>query len=132
MKMRFIFLVTCCLTHFVYAQVKPLNLQDLAKQNKNEICNFSLPFTQSNLKAIESEGLTIKYLNKNWIFFRSSVQKVDALLQSKAIQNLYFEFSNPQALADSALFKHKINLVHQGLQGIDTSYTGKNVLIGIK
>ena len=131
MKMRFIFLVTCCLTHFVYAQVKPLNLQDLAKQNKNQICNFSLPFTQSNLKAIESEGLTIKYLNKNWIFFRSSVQKVDALLQSKAIQNLYFEFSNPQALADSALFKHKINLVHQGLQGIDTSYTGKNVLIGI-
>lgn len=107
------------------------NYESFGKEHPGEKICLSANNTPSNKSALASIHLPIKYESPNFIFFNASFEDLSALKSNASIKGLYFSFSRPQALADSALLKHKINWVHQGLNGIDTNYTGKGVIIGV-
>ena len=131
MKTLFILLVTFFTSYSLLAQNPYLNFQDFYKNEPNTISLFSSPYSKENVSTLTSAGATIKYLTNNWIYYNSTAGKIQPLVASKKLSSVYFEFAPPHVLADSALLKHRINLVHQGLGGVDTSYTGKGVIVGI-
>ncbi len=107
-----------------------INFTEFSKSKEANNLNSCLPNTIENLRVLNENKIPIKYTTKNWIYFNSNSNWLKDNFQSGQLKNFYFEFSNPQALADSAIVRHKINLVHQGYN-LDTTYTGKDVIIGI-
>ncbi|MFM7683152.1 MAG: S8 family serine peptidase, partial [Bacteroidota bacterium] len=83
-----------------------------------------------NRNFLVANNIKIKNSTKNWIFFSASSEWVKKNKNNQALKSFYFEFSPPHTLADTAVVRHKINLVHNGI-GLDTSYTGKGVIVGI-
>lgn len=119
---------------FLYGQsinYQSFNLNDFAAKNQDLSMNFSASNTNKNKQTLQGNKINIKYESENYIFFQASCSIVSFLQNTGKLEGVYFSFSRPQALADSSIVKHKVNLVHQGLNGIDTSYTGKGVLIGV-
>ncbi|MBT5438962.1 MAG: S8 family serine peptidase, partial [Flavobacteriales bacterium] len=51
--------------------------------------------------------------------------------KSGQVLEVYRDLSVPQVMSDSAVVQHKADQVHAGFGGLDTSYTGKGVIIGI-
>ena len=95
-----------------------------------ELC-LSASNTIYNQQTLKSLGIPTKQSTVTYLYFNAKPsQLLDASGFCK-IEGLYFSFSRPQALADSALVKHQINLVHQGLNGVDTAYTGKGIIMGV-
>ena len=95
-----------------------------------ELC-LSASNTIYNQQTLKSLGIPTKQRTATYLYFNAKPsQLLDATGFCK-IEGLYFSFSRPQALADSALVKHQINLVHQGLNGVDTAYTGKGIIMGV-
>ncbi|MEY3049938.1 MAG: hypothetical protein RL365_1976 [Bacteroidota bacterium] len=95
-----------------------------------ELC-LSASNTIYNQQTLKSLGIPIKQSTASYLFFNAKPsQLLDASGMCK-VEGLYFSFSRPQALADSALVKHQINLVHSGLNGVDTAYTGKGIIMGV-
>jgi subtilisin family serine protease len=113
----------------IFGQVSPFFKIQLEK-SPTEIFPTCVKNTPQNEKILKSEGIAIKYKTKNWIFFKITAQRAEELRNTADLSNLYFELAPPSILADTALVRHKINLVHQGI-GLDTSYTGKGVILGI-
>ena len=100
------------------------------KQPNTAIC-LSAKNTEENKGILSNLGIPLKHQSPNYIFFNAKPsQLLDGSGQCK-LAGLYFSFSRPLPLADSAMVKHKINLVHQGLNGVDTAYTGKGVIMGV-
>jgi subtilisin family serine protease len=114
-----------------FSQKNYLRLNDfLTNETETTLINSCVPNTESNRQFLYENNLTIKNSTKNWIFFSAKTDWVKRNRNHNALKNFYFEFAPPSALADTALVRHKINLVHQG-NGLDTSYTGKGVIVGI-
>jgi subtilisin family serine protease len=107
-----------------------LNYKEFIKNEHNVNLNTCISNTPENISLLNSNKIQIKYTTKNRIFFNSNSNWLKDQIENGNLKDFYFEFSNPKALADSAIVRHKINLVHQGYN-LDTSYTGKGVIIGI-
>ena len=131
MKTLIILLVTFLFCGKIFSQGSYLNFKDFYEKEPSKTSSFCSPYSKQNIEALTKEQFFIKYATKNWIYYNSTASKVKELLDSKELSSVYFEFAPPHALSDSALVKHRINLVHQGLGGIDTAYTGKGVIVGI-
>ena len=131
MRILFLFMVTLLSGNPLLAQKTYLNFQTYYEKEPHTNTLFSSTYSKENLDALHKEGVAIKYLTKNWIYYNSTASKIQTLVSSKALSSVYFEFAPPHVLADSAMVKHRINLVHQGLGGVDTAYTGKGVVVGI-
>ena len=117
------------ISQHILAQNSPFFKIQLEK-NPSELFPTCVKNTSSNEKILKNSGIEIKYKTKNWLFFNSNAQEIDELKKSTNLSNFYFELAPPNALADTALVRHKINLVHDGI-GLDTNYTGKGVILGI-
>ena len=100
------------------------------EKNPTSIFPACVKNTPKNLTFLSKEPNLIKNITSNWIFFNASAQWIDDQLNRNSISDFYYEFAPPSVLADSAIARHKINLVHQGV-GFDTAYTGKGVIVGI-
>ncbi len=113
----------------IYSQ--SLNLNDFitnsSYQGNIPTC---LSNTTSNLELLKNLKIPIKSQNNQWIYFTIDAEKFRSMVRDKILVNPYFEFSPPHVLSDTAIRRHKINLIHQGV-GIDTNYTGKGVVLGI-
>jgi subtilisin family serine protease len=120
------FLTTCPL---LYGQISPFFKIQLEK-NPLELFPTCVKNTESNARILARSGIEIKYKTKNWIFFNTTAKQAEEIRNSTNLSKFYFEFAPPTTLADTAIVRHKINLVHNGI-GLDTSYTGKGVIIGI-
>jgi subtilisin family serine protease len=114
----------------VTSQKKYLFLEDFLKNEPNTVITSCLPNNLENKKFLNENKIEIKYETENWVFFSTSSNWVNENKHQPSLKDFYFEFSNPMAMADSAITRHKVNLVHQGFN-LDTSYTGKDVIIGI-
>ena len=125
------FLLICILTTCpsLFGQLSPF-FKILLEKNPHELFPTCVKNTESNARILASSGIKIKYKTKNWIFFNTNAKQAEELRNSTNLDNFYFEFAPPTALADTAIVRHKINLVHDGI-GLDTSYTGKGVILGI-
>ena len=119
------------LTWNFFSQKSYLRLDDFLKsESESTLINSCILNTESNRKFLLKNEIQIKNSTKNWIFFSAKADWVKRNKNNNALKSFYFEFAPPHALADTALVRHKINLVHQGI-GLDTSYTGKGVIVGI-
>ena len=107
-----------------------LRLAEYLKNESNTVINSCISNSLENYRFLRENKITIKNSTKNWIFFSANSDWVNENKNNIALKDFYFEFAPPFALSDTALVRHKINLVHQGLN-LDTSYTGKGVIIGI-
>ncbi|NDB35805.1 MAG: hypothetical protein EB023_10820, partial [Flavobacteriia bacterium] len=106
-------------------------LQGFAVKHPNQIICLSANNTLKNKQLLHELGIPLKNSTQNYLYFNANPSQLLNSDGSSKLSGIYFSVSNPQALADSAMVKHKINLVHQGLNGVDTSYTGKGVIIGV-
>lgn len=111
------------------AQVSPFFKLQLEK-NPSELFPTCVKNTDANERILVDSGIKIKYKTKNWIFFNITAKQAENIMNSTNLSSFYFEFAPPKTLADTAIVRHKINLVHNGI-GLDTSYTGKGVILGI-
>lgn len=123
------FMISICLNFF--SQKSYLRLDDFLKnESESTLINSCISNTERNRQFLIDHKLRIKNTTKNWIFFSTNSEWVKRNKGNEALKSFYFEFAPPHALADTAIVRHKINLVHQGI-GLDTSYTGKGVIVGI-
>jgi subtilisin family serine protease len=123
------FLFSVALFFSVFGQ-KSFFFERQLTDNPEGIFPVCIKNTPENLAFLTKEKYTIKQITAHWIFFNSSAKWLDDQVKNKTISDFYFEFAPPSILADSAVVRHKINLVHQGLD-LDTSYTGKGIIVGI-
>ena len=131
-------LLTICSTilfaYFFHAQADQssnFTLEDFSKNNPNQSICLSASNSPKNLEQLKSLNIPIKQSTQSWIFFNAIPKQLQGEDGSWLLEGIYYAVSRPQSLADSALLKHQINLVHQGLNGVDTAYTGKGIIMGV-
>ena len=112
-----------------FCQFSPFFSDHLSK-NPTELYPTCVKNNIQNEEILKEAGIDIKYKTRNWLFFNTTAENTKKLRLTTNLPNVFFELAPPHTLADTALVRHKINLVHQGV-GLDTSYTGKGVIIGI-
>ena len=127
--MKISLFVTFILLQFsLNAQIFFQNLRSSIKNDETKM-SFCIENNPENLKFLHENNITIKNLNDQWIYFSANKQEF-SVLEANPKLNISINFSKPFALADSAVVRHKINLVHDGVS-LDTNYTGKGVILGI-
>jgi subtilisin family serine protease len=112
------------------AQHHKFGFQSLLKKAPNEVTTFCVPNDEVTKVLLNKEKIQVKYKTANWLFISTTASWIDAKTKSLELKNYYFEFAPPVALADSALAKHNVVQVHNGLGGLSSSYTGKDVVVG--
>jgi hypothetical protein len=97
--------------------------------------NESIAFSVTNKSGLlptllVDKTIMVKSVTKNWIYIQASPTWIATAQKSGLIDRFYYEFSLPQALNDTTLLKHKVDLVHQGAGGLQLPFTGKDVIVG--
>ncbi|AEA45484.1 S8 family peptidase [Fluviicola taffensis] len=83
-----------------------------------------------NLDALLSiKEISVKQVTKDWIYIQTNPTWIKQAMESKVIKSFYLEFSMPKPLNDSTLVTHFVKPVHQGLGGLQTPFTGKDVIV---
>ena len=84
-----------------------------------------------NSVLIQNLGLYKKFETINWIYFSVSKSQLMHADFKKLKDKIYVSNTPGSVLSDTAIIRHRVNLVHQGFGGLDTSYTGKGVIVGV-
>ena len=100
------------------------------KEAPNQPSSFAVPYTVENLSALNSEGIRIKYITKNWLYITSTPNEMASLKIKDKITDFHFENYKGEPMADTARLLHYVNPVHSGSNGLSQSFTGKDVIIG--
>ena len=131
MKYTAVFLILF-LTNYTFSQKDYFTFQQYIKMKEGPVrMPFSVKNSIKNKVFLEKNGIRLKHETSNYLFCNGDA---DFFYQSQLtgeLEQVYFQVSQPRALTDSALVHHKGDLVHSGFGGLDTSYTGKGVIIGI-
>ena len=130
MKNRLILILTVFLANIGFSQKSYIRFEEFLKENPNSLASFTVPNSNSNKLFLEKANVKIKYQTPNWLFIQTTPKWMDEQRLNGTIDKFYFEFAPPVSLGDSAVFRHKVNLIHQGVS-LDTSYTGKGIIVGI-
>lgn len=99
--------------------------------DNSRVIPFSIPNNVNNKQFIAKHNLHVVYKTENWIFINTEFGFMANAQKSGEVLGVYQDLSIPQVLSDSAIVYHKADQVHAGFGGLDTSYTGKGVIIGI-
>jgi len=81
-------------------------------------------------KLLKEPTISVKTVTPEWIYIQASPDWINRSQTSGLIQQFYFEFSVPVALNDTTRANHFVDQVHNGEGGLQTPFTGKNVIIG--
>ncbi len=92
---------------------------------------FCIPNHSENVALTEKEGIHIKFETSRWLFITTTPQWISDHTKDGSLDDFYFEYAPPAALADTARFYHHVDEVHAGNAPLNISYTGKDVIIGI-
>lgn len=104
------------------------------KKNSIELSRvtpFSIANNEVNRQFIAQHRIPIIYQSRNFIIINTEYSFMDASERSGEVKDVYKDLSVPQVMSDSAVVRHKADQVHAGFGGLDTSYTGKGVIVGI-
>lgn len=107
-----------------------LGFKELLEKDPHGMTTFCVPSNFQNLDLLQRESISIKYNSQNWIFITATPKWINEKYSNKELTNYYFEFAPPSLMSDTARAHHFVNEVHSGT-GLESSYTGKGVLIGI-
>lgn len=92
---------------------------------------FCVPNNDSNISLLNKSSITIKFSSDSWIFINASPRWIDDHKKDGSLDDYYFEYAPPVALADSSRAHHFVNEVHAGMAPLGVSYTGQNVILGV-
>lgn len=90
---------------------------------------FAVPNSGNLDELLAEKEISVKQVTREWIYIQAKPTWIQNAMKSRLIQSFYFEFSAPKALNDSTLVKHYVKPVHQGLGGLQTPFTGKDVIV---
>jgi len=92
---------------------------------------FCIPNNDDNIALLNKDNLTVKFSSSSWIFINASPRWIDDHTKDGSLDDYYFEYAPPVALADSSRAHHIVNEVHAGLAPLNVPYTGNDVIIGV-
>lgn len=92
---------------------------------------FAMKNSTKNKYFLSQNKVKLKHQTRNFIYCNADADFIYEASQNGEIEEVYFQISSPTILSDSAIVHHKADLVHSGLGGLDASYTGKGVIIGV-
>lgn len=130
MKNILLLFFTIFIANIGFNQKSYLRFEDYLKENPNTLTSFTVPNSNSNKLFLEKANVKVKYQTPNWLFIQTNPTWMNEQRSKGTIDKFFFEFAPPVSLGDSAVFRHKVNLIHQGVS-LDTNYTGKGVIVGI-
>lgn len=114
----------------VQAQSGAFGYNQLTSEQKEMTAPFYLPNTEKFKSEIVAQKWTIFKENKDWIYFTATVNQLHAAYQAGELSDYYIDINQGQELADSMRVRHKVDLVHNGID-LSAPYKGKDVIIGI-
>lgn len=132
MKHIFTVIIIALATVFqLFGQSDNFRFKQLLTASPNESIAFSVTNKSGLLPTLlVDKTIMVKSVTKNWIYIQASPTWIATAQKSGLIDRFYYEFSLPQALNDTTLLKHKVDLVHQGAGGLQLPFTGKDVIVG--
>jgi len=113
------------------AQTSRFGFEKYFTEQPNQVTTFCVPNDSSTRILLAREKIAEKYASSNWIFISCTPTWIDEKTKSGELKRFYFEFAPPMTLADSAVVRHHAREVHEGTNGLSSSYTGKGVIVGI-
>lgn len=114
-----------------FGQSDNFRFKQLIAEKPFEKAAFSVTNTVGLLPVLlKTKDIHVKSVTQNWIFIQATPTWVSNAQKEGLIDRFYFEFSMPQALNDTTLLKHRVDLVHQGAGGLQLPFTGKDVIVG--
>ena len=130
--MRYFLLILLLLSfcHNVWAQNIFLK-SNFDQSIASDVISTCVKNNSDNHLLIENLGLQKKFETKNWIYFSVSKNQLMNPDFKKLKDKIYVSNTPGSILSDTAIIRHRVNLVHQGLGALDTSYTGKGVIVGV-
>ncbi len=79
---------------------------------------------------LNSHELRIKSSTKNWNFLTLNGSQFKNILNSQISKYLYIETSEPTMNNDTSRVHHKVDEVQKGMNGLQSKYKGKGVILG--
>ena len=120
------------LVNYSYSQKDYFTFEQLIEKKKGPIkMPFSVKNSLKNKAFLKQNKIKLKHETSNYLYCNGDADLFYQAQLNGKLEQVYFQVSHPIALTDSALIHHKGDLVHAGFGGLDTSYTGKEVIIGI-
>lgn len=105
--------------------------KEVLEKSPKLISSFTVPNTANNFNRLLEKGITVKAVTTNWIYISTNAQTVNQLKLDKDISDFHFEFCPPMLMSDTARKHHFVDQVHAGNSPLNTSYTGKDVIVGL-
>jgi hypothetical protein len=125
-----ILLINCNSLSFAQPQHQFGFARQLQKDPNTPIA-FSVNNTPGALeRLLKDRSISVKSVTPQWIFIQSSAAWVQKAKETGVIDGFYFEHTLPVALNDTSLVTHHVTEVHNGEGGLQTPFTGKDVIIG--
>ena len=97
----------------------------------SRVTPFAIANNENNKAFIFAHQIPIIFENNNFIIINSEMNLMSVAENSGKVNGVYQDLSIPEVMSDSAVVRHQADQVHAGFGGLDTSYTGKGVIVGI-
>nr|WP_294861301.1 S8 family peptidase [uncultured Fluviicola sp.] len=112
-----------------FAQTDNFRFRKLLEEQPTVPTAFAVT-NSGNLDALLAvKEISVKQVTRDWIYIQAKPVWIKEAMDSKLIKSFYLEFSIPKALNDSTRVTHFVKPVHEGLGGLQTPFTGKNVIV---
>lgn len=127
---RILFLCLILVLNFSNAQTlgESVSYRHYKAKSANTLTNFAVQGDLSLLQA--NRNILYKYQTNGWHFIRCTPTTVARMMETGAIQQLYFDPAQPYQLNDTMRIVQNVDSVHQGSSPLLQAYTGKGVILG--
>lgn len=113
------------------AQSENFRFKKFLTESPHQSTAFAIKNGEGVLQRLLSDRTClVKQVTPQWIYVQTTPTWIANAQKNHVIESFYFEFAPPVALNDTTLVKHFVKPVHQGLGGLQTPFTGKDVIIG--
>ncbi len=92
---------------------------------------FTIAHTDNNKQLLHKANIRIKKTTAAYIYFTTTLSKMDSLFRKGRVDDFYFEYAPPSVMDDTTRKMHRVNQVHNGIAPLPRGYTGKEVIIGV-
>lgn len=124
-------LILLCVSFFTSDAIsQKLGFDKVLRDSPSIPTTFCVPNTSENISGLQKENIAVKYSTTEWLFITTTPQWIQTAMETQIISDFYFELTPPTLLADTARVTHHVNEVHAGLGGLQTAFTGKDIIIG--
>ena len=131
MKMRILLLLALFLSSGTFAQSDNFRFKKFLAESPDQSTAFAIKNSNGVLQRLLSDkSCLVKQVTPQWVYVQTTPSWIANAQKTGIIESFYFEFAPPVALNDTTLVKHHVKPVHQGLGGLQTPFTGKDVIIG--